>query len=166
MAIDAFLDFKGAKPSVEGESQDSTLKDMFHVKSATFTISQEGTNVTGSGAGAGKANFQDFEFVIDTQKGSQQLMKHCAAGTHFDNVKLYLRKAGGNPKVFLTYVFKNVLISEYATSMDEESTDTIKFNYMSVFAEYYTQDNVTGALGSTPSRGGWDLKANKEVASA
>jgi type VI secretion system secreted protein Hcp len=169
MAIDAFLDFKNATPKIEGEAFDQTFNGTFHCKSFTFTVAQKGTAVTGGGMGAGKADFEDFEFTIDTQKGSAALMKHCAAGTHFQNVKLHVRKAGGGTdpsktqKVFLMYSFSNVLISSYSTSGEEDSTDTVKFNFTSVYTEYKAQDTKTGELESTPTRGGWDLKLNKEA---
>jgi type VI secretion system secreted protein Hcp len=168
MAIDAFLDFKNSTPSVPGEAPDETYSGSFHVKSFTFGVNQKGTASTGGGMGAGKAEFDDFEFTIDTQKGSAALLKHCAAGTHFTNVKLHVRKAGGgdqSQKEFLTYSFSSVLISSYSTSGEEESTDTVKFNFVSVYTEYYAQDTKTGNLESTPTRGGWDLKLNKEATS-
>jgi type VI secretion system secreted protein Hcp len=167
MAIDAFLDFTNSTPPVQGESQDNntpSMANMFHVKSFSFSITQKGTASTGSGLGAGKAEFEDFEFTIDTQKGSAFLMKHCAAGTHFTGgVKLHVRKAGGGQEEFLTYTFQSVLISSFSTSGEEESTDTVKFNYMSVFAKYIPQDNNGKLLTGSASQGGWDLKQNKEV---
>jgi len=166
MAIDAFLDFKNSTPAVTGEAPDDTYSGTFHVKSFSFSIAQKGTAAVGGGLGAGKAEFEDFEFTIDTQKGSAALMKHCAAGTHFTGVKLHVRKAGGgaeSQKEFLKYHFGNVLISSYSTSGEEESTDTVKFNYTSVYTEYKAQDSKTGDLETTPTRGGWDLKKNKEA---
>lgn len=169
MAIDSFLDFKNATPSVTGEAPDETYSGTFHVKSFSFSIQQKGTASTGGGMGAGKAEFEDFEFTIDTQTGSAALLKHCAAGTHFQNVKLHVRKAGGGTsntqKEFLTYSFQSVLISSFSTSGEEESTDTVKFNYASVYTEYKAQKTDTGELESTPTRGGWDLKKNKEATS-
>ncbi len=167
MAIDAFLDFTASSPSIKGEAQDDntpSMKDTFHVKSFSFSITQKGTAATGSGLGAGKAEFEDFEFTIDTQKGSAYLMKHCAAGTHITGgVKLHVRKAGGTQVEFLTYTFQSVLISSFSTSGEEESTDTVKFNFKSVFANYIPQDNDGKLLTGDASKGGWDLKGNKEV---
>ena len=162
MAIDAFLDFTASTPKVYGEAQDETFKQTFHVKSFSFGVAQKGTATTGSGLGAGKAEFEDFEFTIDTQAGSAELMKHCAAGTHFDKVELHVRKAGGTQKEFLKYRFQIVLVSSFNTSGEEESTDTVKFNYRGVYAAYQVQED-TGELGAT-THGGWDLKTNKEIA--
>ena len=41
----------------------------------------------------------------------------------------------------------------------------MKFNYGSVYTEYKAQKTDTGELESTPTRGGWDLKKNKEATS-
>ena len=163
MAIDAFLDFTKSKPAVNGEAKDDKLNNCFHVKSFSFGVAQKGTAATGSGAGAGKAEFEDFEFTIDTQLGSAELMKHCAGGSHFDKVLLHVRKAGGTQVEFLKYRFEVVLISSFNTSGEEESSDTVKFNYRGVYSEYSMQKD-DGTLG-TKCHGGWDLKLNKEIAS-
>jgi len=162
MAIDSFLDFsKGVQATIKGESQDEKFKDTFHVKTFTFAVNQKGTASTGTGVGAGKAEFDDFEFTIDTQIGSSELMKHCAIGTHFDTVILHVRKAGGKSMEFLRYVFGACIISSYSTSGDEESTDTVKFNYRSVATKYIAQKD-TGAAGTPGRICGYDLKKNQE----
>jgi type VI secretion system secreted protein Hcp len=157
MAIDAFLKID----TINGEATDDKLKDTFHIKSGSFGVRQKGTAVTGTGLGAGKAEFDEFTFTIDTQFGSPALIKACAAGTHIKSATLYVRKAGGTPQVFLTYRLDNVMISSYVTSLEEESSDTVTLNFVSLFAEYKKQDEK-GNLG-TASKGGWDLKLNKEV---
>lgn len=167
MAIDAFLDFtKSDTPNLKGESIDKQFPDTFHVKTFTFAINQKGTATTGTGLGAGKAEFDDFEFSIDTQRGSADLLKHCAKGTHFNKVYLHVRKAGGEHVEFLRYVFGSCIISSYSTSGDEESTDTVKFNYRQVYTKYIQQKDVGGALDPGKfSRGGWDLKENNDFES-
>ena len=162
MAIDSFLDFsQGGQATIKGESIDDKFKDNFHVKTFTFAVNQKGTASTGTGVGAGKAEFDDFEFTIDTQKGSSELMKHCAIGTHFDSVILHVRKAGGKSMEFLRYAFGSCIISSFSTSGDEESTDTVKFNYRQVATKYIPQTDK-GAPGTPGPIGGYDLKANKE----
>jgi type VI secretion system secreted protein Hcp len=170
MAIDAFLDFTHPKnasedPKLFGEAIDKMFPNTFHVKTFTFAITQKGTAATGTGLGAGKAEFDDFEFTIDTQLGSSKLMKHCALGTCFDIVILHVRKAGGKQLEYQRYVFGNCIISSYSTSGDEESTDTIKFNYRCIYSKYFAQgaegDSNEGKLSTTKmSDGGYDLKAN------
>ncbi|MEI9893438.1 MAG: type VI secretion system tube protein Hcp [Chthoniobacter sp.] len=165
MAIDAFLDFSKATTvpkKVKGESNDEMFKDTFHVKTFTFAINQKGTAPTGLGLGAGKAEFDDFEFTIDTQRGSAELLKHCAKGSHFDMVFLHVRKAGGAHVEFLRYGFSSCIISNYSTSGDEESTDTVKFNYARVYTRYIVQKNDGTLDTANDSKGGWDLKANND----
>lgn len=172
MAIDAFLDFSKSPqdPTLKGETLDKMFKETFHVKTFTFAITQKGTAATGTGLGAGKAEFDDFEFTIDTQFGCAKLMKHCAKGTCFDKVILHVRKAGGKQLEYLQYVFGNCIISSFSTSGDEESTDTIKFNYRALAARYIPQKGgaSAGAGGegdldeSKKSEGSYDLKQNVE----
>ena len=109
-----------------------------------------------------QAEFDDFEFTIDTQRGSSDLMKHCALGTHFKAVILHVRKAGNKSMEFLRYVFGSCIISSFSTSGDEESTDTIKFNYRAVATKYVPQDNKGEADTAKHTKGGYDLKKNQE----
>jgi type VI secretion system secreted protein Hcp len=170
MAIDAFLDFKKSPtqdPTVAtqfGESIDAMFTHTFHVKTFTFSITQKGTAATGTGLGAGKAEFEDFEFTIDTQLGSPKLMLHCAKGTCFDTVILHVRKAGGGQVEYLQYVFGNCILSSYSTSGDEESTDTVKFNYRQIAARYLPQGTGPKDEGkvnpNVKSEGSYDLKSN------
>ena len=165
MAIDSFLDFtKATTPCpVKGEAQDKQFPDTFHVKTFTFAVNQKGTAGTGSGLGAGKAEFDDFEFTIDTQRGSSDLLKHCAKGSHFDKVILHVRKAGGEHVEYLRYAFKVCMISSFSTSGDEESTDTVKFNYRAVYTKYIAQSDKGDLSGEDKaSKGGWDLDANND----
>jgi len=159
MAIDSFLDFKTSVPAVKGESIDEKFKDCFHVKTFSFAVNQKGTAATGTGLGAGKAEFDDFEFTIDTQLGCADLIKHCAIGTHFDKVILHVRKAGGKQYEYLRYVFGSCILSSYSTSGDEESTDTVKFNYRQVASKYIPQTDK-GDPGTPGAIGGFDLKKN------
>ncbi|SFS03774.1 Hcp family type VI secretion system effector [Sphingomonas jatrophae] len=161
MAVDSYLDFQISNKKIDGESMDDKFKKCMHILNYEFAVRQKGTSSTGSGLGAGKAEFDDFTFTKATDSASPQLMKHCASGTHFDKVALRLRKAGGSPKEFMTVTFKGVLISEFTQNGEEEATETVKFNYTSIFFEYKPQDQ-DGNLGAA-SKGGWDLKVNKEV---
>jgi type VI secretion system secreted protein Hcp len=124
-------------------------------------VNQKGSAATGVGAGTGKAEFDDFEFTIDTQFGSSLLMKHCALGTAFSKVILHVRKAGGGQREFLRYVFGNCILSSFSTSGDEESTDTVKFNYRAIHTKYFQQkDDGTIDTSKPTSEGGYDLKLN------
>jgi type VI secretion system secreted protein Hcp len=171
MAVDAFLDFKKnttQDPLVAtqfGESLDKMFTHTFHVKTFSFSITQKGTSATGMGLGAGKADFEDFTFTIDTQLGSPRLMMHCAKGTCFDQVTLHVRKAGGGQVEYLQYIFGNCIVSSYETAGDEDSVDTVKFNYRRLAAAYIPQkadDKNEGELNlSLLCTGSYDLKENK-----
>jgi len=172
MAVDAFLDFtnSGNGTPVQGEALDTTYAKCFHVKSCSFSITQKGTAAMGSGMSGGKAEFEEFEFTIDTQDGCAKLMQCCAAGTAFKVINLFVRKAGGDAsssataqQVFLAYRFYNCIVSSYATSIEDESSDTIKLMYQAVSAVYGKQDASTGKVATTATaygQGGYDVKKN------
>lgn len=154
MAVDMFLKIDG----IDGESKDSVFKGNFHLKSCDFGVEQVGTAVTGGGLGAGKAKFTDFNFVIDTQKGTQAMLVYCASGKHIPKVVLSCRKAGGKQEVYYTAEMKDCLITNVTTSIGEESTDTVTFNFVSLYVSYAAQKE-DGTLEG-PAKGGYDLKKN------
>jgi len=172
MAVDAFLDlaFSGNPVKIYGESIDKTFATCFHVKSCSFTITQKSTVSVGTGAAGGKAEFEEFEFSIDTQLGSPALMQACAAGTMFPKVFLHARKASGgsggsSQQTFLKYQFNDVLISSFATSVEEESADTVKLTYTGVVATYGKQlpDGTISSKADDQSKGGYDIKLNQVI---
>ena len=59
MATDIFLTLDGIK----GESIDDKHKEAIDVVSWSWGLSNEGTFHSGSGGGAGKANFQDISIT-------------------------------------------------------------------------------------------------------
>lgn len=112
---------------------------------------------------AGKANFNDFSFTKKTDESSPGLMQSCAAGEHFEEVILNVRKPGEkgeNP--YLTIVFKDVLISSYQQggSGGDLPTENISLNYGSIQVTYKAM-KADGSLG-TPHVGGYNLLANEK----
>ena len=68
---------------IKGESLDTKHKDEVEILSWSWGVSQSGSiNAGGSGAAAGKANFNDFNFTHDLDKASPVLLKACATGEH------------------------------------------------------------------------------------
>jgi len=161
VAFDAFLKIDG----VQGESTDAKHKDEIQVLSFSFGVSQAGGAPTGGGGGAGKASLTDLHFVARTQKSSPRLFVACAAGEHFTNAVLTLRKAGGKQQDYLTLTLREVRVTSFQESGsaegDDVPVDQIALGYGKIEIEYRPQD-PKGALGP-PVKGGWDLKANKKV---
>src|SRR5262245_36667013 len=118
MAVDAFIYFdkpgSGEKP--EGETKDATYKPKaaFEIKDFSFGVENPTTigSATG-GAGAGKIKFNEFTIKKTSDKASPVFFKNCCIGSHYPNVTIEMRKAGGDPtsagKIFLKCKFNMVL---------------------------------------------------------
>ena len=157
-AVDYFIKFDGIK----GESADSKHKDEIDVESWSFGETHAGTTGAGGGGGAGKVTMQDFQFVMKLNKASPALMKACATGQHIKTATLAGRKAGKGQQEYLTFKFRDVLISSFQTSGSGEApvpTDWVSFNFAKVEVEYKPQ-KADGSLGAGVEFR-YDLKANK-----
>jgi type VI protein secretion system component Hcp len=102
MAIDAFIKFDG----INGEMQTGEIP--LHSFSWGVSNSSSG-NTTGSGAGAGKASFQDFSFTSAVGKQSPKLFESAVNGGRILTATLTI-----NDKVEpITLKFTEVFISSY-----------------------------------------------------
>jgi type VI secretion system secreted protein Hcp len=156
MAVDVFLKIDG----IEGEAPDAAHGKEIDVLSYSFGISQTGTMAYGGGGGAGKANFNDFSFMMRQNKATPKLMSACATGKHIKDATLTCRKAGDKQVEYMNYKFYDLLISSYQTSASsEEPTESISFNFAKMEMEYKEQDAKGGLGGSTFFK--YDLKGNK-----
>ena len=105
-AFDVFIQFTSdngdSTPKVEGDSNDSTFKasdGWCEIKGITFGI--ENTLNIGSattGAGAGKAKFNEIALDIGPGSLANSLFVTCAMGGHYKTVKIVFRKAGAAAK--------------------------------------------------------------------
>jgi type VI secretion system secreted protein Hcp len=157
MAVDVFLKIKG----VPGESADSKHKNEIDVLSYSWGVHQTGTASYGGGAGAGKANFADFSFMMRMNKATPKIMQACANGTHIEEGILTCRKAGDKQQEYMIYKFYDLLISSYQTSASsEEPTESISFNFSKMEMEYKEQDAKGNLGGSTNFK--YNIKENKQ----
>jgi len=115
MAFDAFLLFKKGTNALDvvGETLDKIYAKSVEISEFNFGV--ENTLSIGSaagGAGAGKATFKEFTVkkVVDT--ASPALFKTSVVGGHYDEVKLYIRKAGGKStgQAYLIFTFGTVAV--------------------------------------------------------
>ncbi len=156
MAVDVFLKIEG----IPGESADGTHKDEIDVMSYSWGVSQTGTASYGGGMGAGKANFNDFHFMMRMNKATPKLMTSVATGEHIKGAVLSCRKAGGKQQDYMVYKFYDLLISSYQTSASsEEPMESCSFNFSKVEMLYKIQD-AKGALSNGPEFK-YDIKQNK-----
>src|SRR5271170_7751587 len=99
MAVDAFLYFQSRDTNFvpKGESTDAQFKPFSAFQLESFSFSLKNAVTIGSqsmGAGAGKAEFENFKFTKTIDSGSSVLFSACATGKHVDAAVLVLRKAG------------------------------------------------------------------------
>ena len=153
-AVDYFLKITG----IDGEAQDKTHKNEIHLESFSWGAANVGSASTGGGMGSGKVKFQDFHFVMATNKASPKLMLACAKGEHIASAILTCRKAGGTEQVeYLKYTFTDLLISSFQIGGTEIiPTEEISFNCTQVQMDYKEQ-KADGTLGGA-IKAMYDLK--------
>ena len=169
MAFDAFLMFfgdavgTGSGLKIVGESTDSRHKDAIPVTAFEFGVTNKATISSAStGAGAGKATFEVFKIRKAVDLASPGLFAVSASGGHFNEARLYIRKAGGAAGDFLTYSFKMVFINSInwsGSSGDELPEETVEFAYGALQVGY-AQQNSSGQL-TQPKVQAWSVVNNR-----
>jgi type VI secretion system secreted protein Hcp len=88
-------------------------------------------------------------------------MKACATGQHIKEATLSARRAGKGQQEYLTFKFRDVLVSSFQTTGTEElpATDSVSLAFAKIEVEYKPQKS-DGSLGS-PIAFRYDLKTNK-----
>ena len=153
MAVDYFLKVDG----IAGESADAKHKGEIDVLAFSWGVGQSGAPVRGSGAGAGKADFEDLLVVARTSKASPLLWHACASGKHIPSAVLTCRRAGKEPVEFLKITISDVLVTSFELdgSDEEPPLDQIAFAYAKIKTEYRAVD-PTGKP-QAPVQAAWDL---------
>jgi type VI secretion system secreted protein Hcp len=149
---------------IKGESLDSKHKDEIEILSFHWGATQTGTSSYGSGAGAGRANVQDFSFVHKIDKASPLLFQKLVLGEHINEAKFVARKAGGEQLEYLKLKFTDVIVSSVrpggsAQAADEIPLEEVSLNFGKVEVEYQPQGKDGKAQGG-PILASWNLKEN------
>jgi type VI secretion system secreted protein Hcp len=156
-------DIFGKIGDIKGESGDAKHKDEIEILSYSWGVSQTGTMAFGGGGGAGKANFQDFNFMHYLDKASPVLLQRCASGEHIKEATITVRKAGQKePLEYLVIKLSDILVSSVSSSGtgDASTSESVTLNYAKVIVEYKPQ-KADGSLDAGVFFK-YDLKANKE----
>ena len=145
---------------IKGESLDDKHKDEIEVLSWSWGVTNAVTPA-GTGAGAGKAKFQDFSFTHKIDKASPVLMQACATGVHLKEATITHRKAGKGQQEFLIIKMNDVIVTALADadSSDDGSTESVSLAFAKVDVEYKPQ-KADGSLDAG-IHFKYDLKANK-----
>ena len=159
MAVDMFLELDGVK----GETSDKTFKskNAMDILAWSWGLSNSGTFHTGTGGGAGKANFQDISITKYIDLASTDLMLFCANGKHVAKGTITVRKAGEKPLDYLKITLENILVSSYSTGGsggEDRLTENITLNFAKVKVEYQQQSKDGSKAGSNDFN--WDIAEN------
>jgi type VI secretion system secreted protein Hcp len=160
MAVDAFLEITDQSGVIKGESKDDKHGERLQIRNFSFGVEATASATTGTGLGAGKALLKTFSFDVDNSIASPTLYKYCCNGTHCKSAILYVRKAGGTPKDYYIWKFRDLIITGFEISCSEEIVEKVTMAFTALYCEYYPQ-NEKGELGSA-LKSGWDVKVNKE----
>jgi type VI secretion system secreted protein Hcp len=171
MAVDAFIYFinpdrtKDVRPLGETTDDLFSKKAAFEIKEFSFDIENAATlGSATTGAGGGKAKFNEFTIKKPTDSASALFFRNCCAGIHYQNVIIALRKAGqatdaaGAP--YLEYSFGMVFTTkiEWSGPGDEGPEESITFSY-GQFAVRYSNQETDGSM-TTGTPVGWDQTTN------
>lgn len=156
MAIDTHIKFDG----VEGESTHDSHKGEIDVMSWSWGVSNA-SNLSGGGAGKGKAVPGEIHLTHLYDKASPVLAKKCAQGVHFPTVVITARKSGEGQKDFWKVTMKEVFITSVTNSASSggDMTESVSFTYGEIETSYKAQD-AKGALGGEV-KFGWNVKTTK-----
>ncbi len=160
MSVDMFLEFDKSA-SITGESIDKGHPNTIQIDSFDFGTELPASAEQGTGLGAGKVKFNEFNFKMKSSLASASCFKNLYKGTHIPMAKLYLRKSGGGQKDYMTYQFKDLLITKYQIDGgSEDPQESISFAYTGLYV-VYNQQKQDGSLGDK-RMAGWNVKENDE----
>ena len=147
---------------IKGESLDAKHKDEIEILSFSWGVTNSGSAATGSGAGSGKATFQDLVVVHNIDKASPDLMRACATGTHLKEATITHRKAGKGQQEFLVVKMNDVIITgvTHGGATGQPYSETVSLAFAKVDLEYKPQKPDGSLDASVVFK--YDLKANKE----
>jgi type VI secretion system secreted protein Hcp len=146
---------------IKGESLDAKHKDEIEVLSFSWGVSNTASPSSGTGAGAGKATFQDLTIVHNIDKASPGLLKACATGVHLKEATITHRKAGKGQQEFLIVKMNDIIITgvTHGGQAGQPYSETVNLAFAKVALEYKPQ-KADGSLDAG-IHFKYDLKANK-----
>jgi type VI secretion system secreted protein Hcp len=168
-ATDYFLKVEpssGDQPII-GESLDREYAKTVQLDS--FSFSAENTATIGSatsGAGAGKAQFNELTVTKAVDSTTPQFFQRLAQGRHFASLEIIARNAGatGQAAVPVRYLFQTVFVKSQEQSGDtgnDKPTEKLTFVY-GALAQAAQKQTPTGTLG-TFSFGNWSIMTNTQI---
>ena len=163
MAFDAFIKIDG----IEGESTDDKHTGWIEIQSFGGGHSQRISRTASSAGGATteRADFHDFAFEKFLDKATPKLALACADGTHIDNIRVELCRAGTEKVKYMEFIMTNCIISNYQVSGDGEDSfpiETIGINFGKIQWIYTVQKRAGGVAAGNIATG-WNLERNSRA---
>ena len=173
MSVDMYLEFD-QKSKIEGEAIDTqygktTGAKAIQIDSFDFGGELPVSAEQGTGLGAGKVKYNEFNFKMKSSQASTAIFKNMYKGTHIQGAILHLRKSGGvegstestGQVEYMAFKFKELMISKYSIDGGaEDPVESISFAYTAMFIGYKRQ-NEKGELQDV-QKAGWDVKQTTE----
>lgn len=157
MAVDMFMKVG----DIEGESTDKKHGKEIDVLAWSWGMSQSGTTHVGGGGGAGKVNVQDLSFTKYVDASTHALMKACCDGSHYDEAKLTVRKAGKDALEYIKITMKEVIVTSVSTGGsggEDRLTENVTLNFAEFKLEY-TPQKPDGS-GDSAKEVAWNIAEN------
>ena len=158
MASEIFLKL----PGIDGEATTKGFESWIQLLSYTEGLSQPHSAQVGTGSGAGKADWIEFQFSKVTDKSTPKLKEACAKGTHIQDAKVVIREAGGDsPVEYGLYEFKDIMVTHISTSGQDgggKTMDSGTFAYSGYKTTYQSQDEKGAKKDKVEFA--WDIKQN------
>ena len=158
MAVDMFIKIG----DIKGESVDKTHKEEIDILAWSWGMSQSGTTHMGGGGGAGKVSVQDLSITKYVDSSTNALILACCAGAHYDEAKLTVRKAGGEPLEYIKLTMKEVIVSSLSTGGsggEDRLTENVTLNFAEFKLEYQEQDEKGKPKGGA-KEAAWNIAEN------
>jgi type VI secretion system secreted protein Hcp len=161
VSVEMFLKLSGC----DGESVATGHENEIELIGWNWGVTNQGSSSIGGGSGTGKASFQDLSVTKYVDKATATLLGNCAKGNHFATATLTCRKVGGNtPLEYLKVEMDQAFVSEVQHSNntgDEQTTETVTFNFAKIDVTYKPQSAQGSAAGSVPFK--WDIRKNQSA---
>jgi type VI secretion system secreted protein Hcp len=158
MAVDMFIKIG----DIEGESTDGKHEKEVDVLSWNWGMSQSGTTHMGGGGGSGKVAVNDLTFTKYVDAATHALMKACCDGSHYEEAKLTVRKAGKDALEYIKLTMKEVIVTSVSTGGsggEDRLTENVTLNFAEFKLEYTPQK--PDGTGDSAKEVAWNIAKNE-----
>jgi type VI secretion system secreted protein Hcp len=155
MATNMFLKIQ----TIPGESRDDAHKGEIDIYKWHLGLESAGAATSRGGLSAGRTSFQELNVGKHVDASTTGLMLACAKGTHIQEAKLTVRKAGGNRLDYMIITMRDVLVSSVRHSGSPEETEVVEsitLGYAHLQVVYIGQ--TADGRPEAPKEFNWDPK--------